>query len=130
MLLSLVIALAALLTGSLALWPTAMSGLMLAGLMFVFGASASGWNGVYLAEVARQAPAGAVSKATSGTLAFTFLGVMVGAPLFGLIVSGGGGFSIAFGMQALLALGMALLLFAFRGALNRPADPDGSGKKF
>ena len=130
MLLSVVIALAALLTGSLALWPAAMSGLMLAGLMFVFGASASGWNGVYLAEVARQAPAGAVSKATSGTLAFTFLGVMVGAPLFGLIVSGGGGFSIAFGMQALLALGMALLLFAFRGALNRPADPNGSGKKF
>ena len=114
-LLSLVMALAALATGGLALWPGAMSSLMLAALMFVFGASASGWNGVFLAEVARQAPPGAVGKATSGTLACTFVGVMVGAPLFGLIASSRGGFSMAFGMQALLALGVALMLFAFRG---------------
>ena len=113
-LLSLVMALAALATGGLALWPGAMSSLMLAALMFVFGASASGWNGVFLAEVARQAPPGAVGKATSGTLACTFVGVMVGAPLFGLIASSRGGFSMAFGMQALLALGVALMLFAFR----------------
>ena len=114
-LLSLVMALAALATGGLALWSGAMSSLMLAALMFVFGASASGWNGVFLAEVARQAPPGAVGKATSGTLACTFVGVMVGAPLFGLIASSRGGFSMAFGMQALLALGVALMLFAFRG---------------
>lgn len=113
-LLSLVISLAALATGSLVLWPTVPSGLLLAGLMIVFGASASGWNGVYLAEVARQAPPGTVGKATSGTLACTFLGVIVGAPVFGLIVSSRGGFTMAFGMQALLALGAALLLFAFR----------------
>lgn len=119
MLLSLVVALAALVTGGLALWPGALSGLMLAVLIFVFGASASGWNGVYLAEVARQAPPGTVGKATSGTLACTFLGVMVGAPLFGLVVSGGGGFSMAFAIQAFLAFGVALLLFAFReGALS------------
>lgn len=119
-LLSLVISLASLATGGLVLWPAAPSGLVLAGLMFVFGASASGWNGVYLAEVARQAPSGAVGKATSGTLACTFLGVIVGAPVFGLIVSGPGGFGLAFGMQALLALGAALLLFTFR---ERFIDP-------
>ena len=128
-LLSLVIALAALATGGLALWPAAMSSLTLAGLMFVFGASASGWNGVYLAEVARQAPPGAVGKATSGTLACTFLGVIVGAPLFGLIVSGPGGFAIAFGMQAVLALGVALLLFTFRGRFNLPAAAVGLSRK-
>ena len=128
-LLSLVIALAALATGGLALWPAAMSSLTLAGLMFVFGASASGWNGVYLAEVARQAPPGAVGKATSGTLACTFLGVIVGAPLFGLIVSGPGGFAIAFGMQAVLALGVALLLFTFRGRFNLPAEAVGLSRK-
>ena len=113
--LSLIIALAAAATSGLALWPQAASGALLAGLMFVFGASASGWNGVYLAEVARQAPAGSVGKATSGTLACTFLGVMVGAPVFGLIVSSRGGFGMAFGMQAALALalsvGLGLLLF-------------------
>ena len=52
-------------------------------LLLLFGASAIGWNGVYLAEVARQAPEGKASVATGGTLTFTFLGVVVGPPLFG-----------------------------------------------
>jgi MFS family permease len=43
-------------------------------LLLLFGASAIGWNGVYLAEVARQAPEGKASVATGGTLTFTFLG--------------------------------------------------------
>jgi MFS family permease len=50
-----------------------------------FGASAIGWNGVYLAEVARRAPFGMASMATGGTLAFTFLGVVVGPPMFGAL---------------------------------------------
>ncbi len=50
-----------------------------------FGASAIGWNGVYLAEVARRAPPGMASMATGGTLAFTFLGVVVGPPIFGAL---------------------------------------------
>ena len=54
-------------------------------ILFVFGASAIGWNGVYLAEVARQAPAGHASTATGGTLAITFLGVVIGPPLFGML---------------------------------------------
>ncbi len=52
-------------------------------ILVLFGASAIGWNGVYLAEVARRAPPGMASMATGGTLAFTFLGVVVGPPLFG-----------------------------------------------
>ncbi|HEY0824875.1 MAG TPA: MFS transporter, partial [Ramlibacter sp.] len=53
--------------------------------LFVFGASAIGWNGVYLAEVARQAPAGMAGMATGGTLTFTFLGVVLGPPVFGAL---------------------------------------------
>ena len=53
--------------------------------LVVFGASAIGWNGVYLAEVARRAPEGMASLATGGTLAFTFLGVVLGPPVFGLL---------------------------------------------
>ncbi|HEX2546723.1 MAG TPA: MFS transporter [Ramlibacter sp.] len=53
--------------------------------LFVFGASAIGWNGIYLAEVARQAPAGSAGMATAGTLTMTFLGVVLGPPLFGAI---------------------------------------------
>ena len=54
-------------------------------ILLAFGASAIGWNGVYLAEVARRAPSGMASMATGGTLAFTFLGVVVGPPLFGAL---------------------------------------------
>jgi MFS family permease len=55
--------------------------------LVVFGASAIGWNGVYLAEVARQAPEGQAGVATGGTLTFTFLGAVIGAPIFGMLSS-------------------------------------------
>jgi len=54
-------------------------------ILVAFGASAIGWNGVYLAEVARRAPEGMASVATGGTLAFTFSGVVIGPPLFGAL---------------------------------------------
>jgi MFS family permease len=54
-------------------------------LMVAFGASATGWNGVYLAEVARLAPSGMASAATGGALAVTFLGVVLGPLLFGVL---------------------------------------------
>jgi MFS family permease len=73
-------ALTAVLSSSLPAW------LVLA-VLVVFGASAVGWNGVYLAEVARQAPKGQASVATGGTLAFTFFGVVLGPPVFGAISS-------------------------------------------
>jgi predicted MFS family arabinose efflux permease len=112
-----VTALASLTTASLTSWPAAPPGMFLACLMFVFGATASGWNGVYLAEVARQAPTGLVGMATSGTLACTFLGVLLGAPLFGLVVSSRGSYAAAFGLEALLALVAALMLLVFRSRL-------------
>ena len=54
-------------------------------ILVTFGASAIGWNGVYLAEVARRAPEGMASVATGGTLAFTFSGVVIGPPIFGAL---------------------------------------------
>jgi MFS family permease len=62
----------------------------------LFGSSAVGWNGVYLAEVARQAPKGQASVATGGTLSMTFLGVVVGPPLFGVIATVFGSYSLAY----------------------------------
>src|SRR5690606_28748297 len=58
----------------------------------VFGGCAVGWNGIYLAEVARQAPKGEAGMATGGTLAMTFLGVVLGPPLFGLIATAFGSY--------------------------------------
>lgn len=62
-----------------------LPGLQVSAVLVVFGASAIGWNGVYLAEVARRAPADQVSVATGGTLAITFFGVVLGPPVFGAV---------------------------------------------
>jgi MFS family permease len=113
-LLAMVSASASLVTASLVLWSAPPPSLFLMVLMFVFGASASGWNGVYLAEVANQAPAGSVGLATSGTLACTFLGVLLGAPLFGVVASGSGSYSAAFCLQAALVGAAALTLWWVR----------------
>ena len=123
--LCLVIVVASLASSGLALWRLELPILALAALMVIFGATASGWNGVYLAEVARQAPPGEAAKATSGTLACTFLGVIVGAPLFGLVASSRAGFAGAFVLEAALALGAAVTLYAFsrRAAARRHPQP-------
>ena len=84
----------------------------------VFGSCAIGWNGVYLAEVARQAPAGQASIATGGTLAMTFFGVVVGPPLFGLIASLTGSYGTAFAALILPVLICLWLLWRYRAAFS------------
>ncbi len=55
------------------------------GVATLFGATAAGWNGVYLAEVARLAPSGKAGTATGGTLFFTFFGGVISPPLFSMV---------------------------------------------
>ena len=79
-----------------------------------YGATAVGWNGVFLAEIARRAPPGRVSDATGGSAFFTFLGVVVTPPLFHLILSTTSSYGVTyaiFGVPA-LAAGLRLLLTA------------------
>lgn len=75
----------------------------------LFGGTAIGWNGVYLAAVARLAPAGQAGAATGGTLAYTYLGVVLGPPLFGLLATQTHSHGLAF---AATALPLALCTFA------------------
>jgi MFS family permease len=72
-------------------------------LLAVLGATAIGWNGVFLAEVARQAPPGLASMATGGTSAITFLGVVVGPPAFSWLANATGSYRIGY-----VALAVAL----------------------
>jgi MFS family permease len=81
--------------------------------LVIFGASAIGWNGVYLAEVARQAPPGLAGLATGGTLAITFLGVVIGPPLFGVLAGAVGGYAPAY-LTLALPTAVCVLLFARR----------------
>lgn len=88
------------------------------GILVAFGASAIGWNGVYLAEVARQAPPGKASIATGGTLAFTFFGVVLGPPVFGGI---SGLFDSYRAGYAALAIPLLLCTLALLRAQRRAA---------
>lgn len=88
--------------------------LAVACILFVFGASAVGWNGVYLAEVAREAPPGQAGFATGGTLAITFLGNVLGPALFGALAGGFGSYRVGFAALALPLGACAFLLWRQR----------------
>lgn len=79
--------------------------------LIVFGSSAVGWTGVYLAEVARLAPAGKVSIATGGALSFTFFGVVFWTPLFGFVANASGGYAVPYLLLCIPLLACLYLLY-------------------
>ena len=87
-------------------WPWAA----VAALAVGFGATAAGWNGVYLAEVARLAPGGDVGAATGGAMVFTLSGAALGPALFGAVATALG-YGAAFLLMAAATglAGLALL---------------------
>ena len=98
-----------------ALWPSWLLFLFAA----VFGATAVGWNGVYLAEVARLAPAGKISEATGGCLFFTFLGVVVTPPAFNGVLALSASYPVAYAAFGVPALAVGTWLLAARPAVTR-----------
>ena len=76
----------------------------------VYGASAVGWNGVFLAEVARIAPPGKVGTVTGGVMLFNFSGAVLGPPVFGAILGFTGSYALGFLFIALLPLVAGLRL--------------------
>ena len=80
-------------------------------LLAAYGATAIGWNGVFLAGVARSVPHDAAAAATAGSLFFTFFGVVIVPPIFGALGSASGSLGIAF---AALALPLAGAMWALR----------------
>jgi MFS family permease len=91
-------------------WPLAA----ITAVAMLYGASAVGWNGVFLAEVARCAPPGQVGTATGGTQFFTFGGAMAGPPVFTALVSATGSYAWGFAFFALVPLAIALRLLTAR----------------
>jgi MFS family permease len=76
-----------------------------------FGATAIGWNGVQLSEVARQAPQGEAGVMTGASGFITFGGVVLGPPTFALLATVFGSYRVGFAVFGTLALvcGIALL---------------------
>jgi MFS family permease len=80
-------------------WPV----LLLGAVTIVLGATGVAWNGVFLAEVARLAPAGNAGAATGGALAFTFMGAVIGPLVFSGLVDWTGSYRLAYGVAAAAA---------------------------
>jgi MFS family permease len=87
--------------------------------LVVFGGTAIGWNGVYLSEVARQAPEGKASMATGGTLAITFLGVVIGPPIFGALSTAFGSYRAGFLFIVVTSSLCAWVLFKLQHGQNQ-----------
>ncbi|WP_315722222.1 MULTISPECIES: MFS transporter [unclassified Bradyrhizobium] len=102
----------------LGLWGPLLSGSVLVLLTFVFGLTASGWNGVFIAEIANLAKPGRVAEATGAVLTTSFLG-LVAAPLLVAVLTpriGLGGSFVVLGLTA--AAGAAVLLMERSRARN------------
>ncbi len=82
-----------------ATWPVAAT-LVVCGL---FGATAIGWNGVQLSELARNAPAGEAATVTGAANFVTFAGVVVGPPVFALLTALTQSYRIGFGVFGTLS---------------------------
>jgi MFS family permease len=97
--------------GTLALgWPPALIYV----LFFVFGATASGWNGADLGEVARLAPAGRVSTATGGSLFFVNVGSVAAPVLFASVFTTTQSYSTSFGLLTLTSIAAVICLLRAR----------------
>lgn len=92
------------------------------GALMLFGVSAVGWNGVFMAEIARMAPAGRTGSATGGVLVPTFFGVMIGPPIYTAVFGLTGAYTLTFAWMAVGSLLGALLLFAARRRERQPSS--------
>ena len=81
-------------------WPVAA----VVAVALAFGLTAVGWNGVYIAEVARIVPAHSAAAATGAAFAMTYAGIVVMPLLFWVIVDLTGSYAAAYAAAGGLAL--------------------------
>lgn len=84
---------------------------------FAYGLTATGWNGIYLSEVARIAPPGKAAAATGASLAMTYAGVVLLPMLFWAIVAISDSYAAAYVTVGALTLWRASFFFrGYRGS--------------
>ncbi len=94
-------------------WPA----FALALLFIAFGATAVGWNGIYLAEVARNSPQGMVSVVTAGASVWNYAGILMGPAAFATLYRLTGSYTVTFGWLTVIAvLGLVFISAARQAA--------------
>lgn len=89
------------------------------GVLILFGLSAIGWNGVFMAEVARLAPEGQIGSVTGGVMVTTYAGVLVGPVSFAGAFALTGHYTFTFGFCAAASLIGILAVIAARRRMAR-----------
>lgn len=89
-----------------------------------FGFCALGWNGVFIAAIARRAPPGTIGLATGGSLFVTYAGVIVTPPAFSAVHDQLGlTYGTAFALLSVVSvLGIGCVLMAWRARVRVEAD--------
>lgn len=100
-------------------WPLAA----VIGASAAFGFCALGWNGVYIAAIARRAPSGTIGLATGGSLFVTYAGVIVTPPAFSALHDQAGlSYGMAFALLAIVtAIGIGCVGLAWRARMRADA---------
>ena len=93
-------------------------------LAVVAGAAAFGYMGLYLALVAEIGGARYAGLLTGVAVSFAWSGVLVGPPLFGLVLEATGSYALPWGLLTVVAIGVAAALHRLRPLVQRvPATP-------
>ena len=82
-------------------------------LLVLYGLSASGWNGIFLAEVARQVPPAEAGTATAAVMVVMVLGLVVGPLVFSALAAVSS-FGTAFSVWSGVALAGCAALWRVR----------------
>jgi MFS family permease len=77
---------------------------------FLFGLTAAGWNGVFLAEVAREAPPGEIARTTGGVMITAYAGLIAGPVAFSAAATAAATLSAGYLLLAGAAAAGALVL--------------------
>ena len=96
-------------------WPQAL----IVVLFVVFGAAAVGWNGLFLAEVARTSPRGMVSQATSAAMTWSFAGILLGPALFAAVYGAIGSYTTTYLTLGVVSIAGFVLLSLSGAAVRR-----------
>jgi sugar phosphate permease len=87
-------------------------------LCFLFGLTAAGWNGVFLAEVAREAPPGEIARVTGGVMISAYAGLIFGPVAFSAAATAAA--TLAAGYLLLAGATLAGALVLRRAGHERP----------
>lgn len=96
-------------------WPTALVVLF----FFIFGASAVGWNGLYIAEIARRSPPGRAGLTTGAASVWNFGGILVGPALFATVYREVDSYAGTYALLSVVALAAVALIVLSMAAGRR-----------